>query len=78
MAFLLIVFTFIVNTVSGYIRMNYPEKSRARIRCFYIPITISIILRQFSGVSWEVIPALVAVALLGLYLGGKLNRHHKA
>ncbi len=66
----LISFTIILNSTSGFIRAQYPPKSKARIRCLYIPITLIILVRTYLGASWSIVPFLFILAIACIFLGG--------
>ncbi len=66
---LMVAFTVILNIIGGYMRAQYPPKSKARIRCLYIPITLIIVVRTSVGASWSIVPYLFVLAVGCIFLG---------
>jgi len=68
----IIAITFVFNIVCGIFRVR---QTKLKWKLFYIHIPIPLIayLRITSGISWKYIPVLVLIAVLGQFLGGKIN-----
>jgi len=70
----IIAITFVFNIVCGIFRVR---QTKLKWKLFYIHIPIPLIayLRITSGISWKYIPVLVIIAILGQFLGGKINAY---
>lgn len=81
MAILLTLLTaaaFILNLPFGYFRANTKKFSLMWFLYIHLPIPLIFILRTSAGFSIKVIPVIVAGAVLGQIIGGRLNKKARA
>ncbi len=64
--------TFILNIICGFFRVRQ-EKLKMKLLYIHIPIPLIAFLRITWKISWKFIPFFVMVAIVGQFLGGKLN-----
>ncbi len=69
----IIAITFVFNILCGLFRVRQ-EKLKWKLFYIHIPIPLIAYLRISSGISYKFIPVLVIVAVIGQYLGGRINR----
>ncbi len=67
----------IINLPMGYLRQNYEKFTFGWYFYVHISIPALIYLRVKAGFSWKLIPLTIGGALLGQYLGGRLNRRRE-
>ncbi|MEK6758925.1 MAG: hypothetical protein AABY51_04065 [Deltaproteobacteria bacterium] len=68
----------ILNIPFGYFRANTKKFSVMWFLYIHLPIPIIFILRTSAGLSWKAIPVIVAGAVLGQVIGGRLNKKARA
>lgn len=64
----------VLNLPFGYLRMNTKKFSLMWFVYIHLPIPFIFILRNMAGLGYVYIPLMVAGALAGQFLGGRLNR----
>ncbi|MCK4847296.1 MAG: hypothetical protein KAS88_06430 [Deltaproteobacteria bacterium] len=67
-------FALVVNIPFGYLRSNCKRLSFTWFLYIHAPIPLIIALRIFVGLSYKAIPLILASAVLGQFLGGRLNK----
>jgi len=69
-----IVVTFILNLPFGWLREGVEKFSKQWFLYVHLPIPFIIALRIGLGIPWKFAPVLIAVAILGQFVGGRLRR----
>ncbi len=64
----------VLNLPFGYLRMNTRKLSFKWFLYIHLPIPFIFILRNMAGLDYKFIPLMVAGAVAGQFLGGRLNR----
>lgn len=64
----------VLNLPFGYLRMNTRKLSFMWFVYIHLPIPAIFILRNLAGLDYKFIPLMVAGAVAGQFLGGRLNR----
>jgi len=64
----------VLNLPFGYLRMNTRKLSFMWFVYIHLPIPAIFILRNLAGLDYRFIPLMVAGAVAGQLLGGRLNR----
>lgn len=64
----------VLNLPFGYLRMNTRKLSFMWFVYIHLPIPAIFILRNMAGLDYKFIPLMVAGAVAGQFLGGRLNR----
>jgi len=64
----------VLNLPFGYLRVNTKKFSVMWFVYIHLPIPFIFILRNMAGLGYVYIPLMVAGALAGQFLGGRLNR----
>ncbi len=64
--------TFVFNVFCGIFRVRQ-TKLKWKLLYIHLPIPFIAYMRITSGISWQYIPLLVAVAIIGQLGGGKIN-----
>lgn len=64
----------VLNLPFGYLRMNTKKFSVMWFVYIHLPIPFIFILRNMAGLGYVYIPLMVAGALAGQLIGGRLNR----
>lgn len=64
----------VLNLPFGYLRMNTRKFSVMWFVYIHLPIPFIFILRNMAGLGYVYIPLMVAGALAGQFIGGRLNR----
>lgn len=75
---LLSLFALLLNLPFGYMRMNTKKFSVMWFVYIHLPIPAIFILRRFAGLGFEVVPIIALGAILGQFLGGRLNTAARA
>ena len=68
------IFAFAVNIPCGYLRSNCKRLSFMWFLYIHAPIPLIIVLRLLIGLSYKAIPLILISAVLGQFLGGRLNK----
>ena len=69
---------FLINIPLGYLRQNCEKFSFGWYFYIHISIPLIIYLRVKAGFSWKFIPITLCGALIGQYIGGRINRRRKS
>ena len=64
----------VLNLPFGYLRMNTRKLSFMWFVYIHLPIPAIFILRKMAGLDYKFIPIIVAGAVAGQFLGGRLNK----
>lgn len=64
----------VLNLPFGYLRMNTKKFSVMWFLYIHLPIPFIFILRNMAGLGYVYIPLMVAGAVAGQLIGGRLNR----
>jgi hypothetical protein len=64
----------VLNLPFGFLRMNTRKFSVMWFVYIHLPIPAIFILRNMAGLDYRFIPLMVAGAVAGQFLGGRLNR----
>lgn len=64
----------VLNLPFGFLRMNTRKFSVMWFVYIHLPIPAIFILRNMAGLGYKFIPLMVAGAVAGQFLGGRLNR----
>ena len=70
---LLTLIALVVNLPFGYLRAGSKKLSLKWFLYIHIPIPFLFILRTYAGVTYKYIPLLAVGAILGQFIGGRLN-----
>lgn len=70
----ILVFTVLLNLPFGYLRVRSKKYSIAWFLYIHIPIPFIIFLRLSFGFDWKAIPLIVAAAVSGQLIGGKMRQ----
>ena len=70
----LLVLTVLLNLPFGYLRARSKKYSAPWFIYIHIPIPFIIFLRLSFGFDWKAIPLIVAAALIGQFVGGRIGR----
>ncbi len=72
--FFVVLFTFLINLPFGWLREGVRKFSLLWFFYVHFPIPFIVALRLMLGISWKFAPLLIAVAVLGQYVGARLRR----
>ncbi len=75
---LVILATVLLNVPFGWLREGVPKFSKLWFLYVHIPIPFIIAMRISLGIPWKFAPLLIALAVLGQYLGARFRRFHFA
>lgn len=74
LAFMVTMAALVLNLPFGYLRMNTRKLSFMWFVYIHLPIPAIFILRNMAGLDYRFIPLMVAGAVAGQLIGGRLNR----
>ncbi len=66
--------TLILNLPFGWLREGVPKFSKLWFLYVHIPIPFIIAMRIGLGVPWKFAPLLIAIAVVGQYIGARFRR----
>lgn len=64
----------VLNLPFGYLRMYTRKLSFMWFVCIHLPIPAIFLLRNMAGLGYKFIPIIVAGAVAGQFIGGRLNK----
>ncbi|MBI5561980.1 MAG: hypothetical protein HY894_03875 [Deltaproteobacteria bacterium] len=68
----------VLNLPFGYLRVNTKKFSVMWFLYIHLPIPFIYVLRTMAGMSYRVIPFIVAGAVAGQFIGGRINKARNA
>ncbi len=65
---------FVLNLPFGYLRVKTRKFSFLWFLYIHLPIPLLFLLRKTAGFGWKVVPIIAAGAVMGQFIGGRLNK----
>ncbi len=72
---LLTILSLVLNLPFGYLRAGSRKFSFGWFLYIHIPIPFLFLLRTYAGVTYQYIPIMAIGAILGQFIGGRLNHN---